>query len=297
MAGILVLLCEWVYEDIWHIFAYLAFGLWLPSIAMCIAFIFEGYHKYQKGSCVSGQQLLPPLTLPRLLFFPLWAVMWEVLAMSGWILWYYHGRWCEAFIPLFIWFGAFILTALWPIMMFVVGSFLLSMLVFVASTIWIIVLIGATVVFTFDVVAVLLQVIFLIWVAYNAVWTLIAWRNKGFRFPNPKEIVQDIYGVIIAGDASAPVPNLLNVHGEPWIPGDQPAAAAGGVGVGVYAQGGAGFAPSPCGAGFGGGPLATQCPKFVGTEMQQQQSGYAPPTRQPPGATQRFTGGDQDWEL
>lgn len=301
MAGILVPLCEFVLETVWHIIAFLAYGVYFPGLAMCIAFIFEGYHKYQKGSCTNGQALMPAIALPRLLYFPVWLIMLEVLALAGWVLWYLNGRWCDAWIPLLVWAGTFILLAFWPVFMFIVNSALLTFLLFAFVTLWIVFLIGATVVFAFDVFAIIGEVIFLIWMLYQTVFMGIMWWQKGFRFPSPAEILRDVQlrllGTQVIGGGGAAAGGAVVVAGG---------AGVGGVGVGggqVYAnavQPGQ-FGPSPCGAGFGGGPLATACPKYLGAEMQMpvaQASYGVPQQRQMGGRTPPMaTSGVQEWNI
>jgi tryptophan-rich sensory protein len=279
MAGILIPLCDFIVETIWHILAFLAYGVWFPSFAMLIAFIFEGFYKYQKGSCADGKQLMPALALPRILFFPLWYIMLEAFAISGWIIWFYHGRWCDAFIPLGVWALTFVVLAFWPIFLFVLNSELLTFLLFLFASLWVVIVIGCTAVFTFDVVAVLIQAVFLVWILYNTVVFFVLWRDKRFRLPNPREIARDAYARIFAGDPTgqAALPNLLNPNAPAWVeagqgqvpnPTQQPMTTGP---DGIYSGGGApppsyGYAPAPYNNAFGGGPLDSSAPRYVGQE-------------------------------
>ncbi len=171
MIGSIQALCGGFSELILSIILFGSYGIAIPSLVMIAAVAFGAFITY--GGC------LPSFSLPKLLFFGIWLVMYLVFAMAAWVTWYFHGRTCEAWIAICIWLGTNILMSIWPLAMFVLGnlpilflSFVISAMGVLAFGIWICIR-------HFSIVTLILTILVFVWLLYMIGWSFVLWRYYG----------------------------------------------------------------------------------------------------------------------
>lgn len=184
MIGSIQPLCGGFSELILSIILFGSYGIAIPSLAMIAAVAFGAFITY--GGCI------PSFSLPKLLFFGIWFVMYLVFAMAGWVTWYFHGRTCEAWIAISIWLGTIILMSIWPLAMFVLGnlpillvSFVFSALGVLAFGIWICIR-------HFSIVTLILSIIVFVWLLYMIGWSFVLWRYYG-KLPKWRRSPRKVY--------------------------------------------------------------------------------------------------------
>lgn len=219
--GTLTPLCDSPWEGIvFNIVLFIGTSLGVAGVPACLGFIFEGYQKYQTGSCNSpaSSGRLPWLALERHVFFAGWLAMNIVFGAAGWVIWYFQGRVCDAYVTLGLWLLTMFIAAMWPLAMFVANSFLLSAIVFGLASLSCAAMIITLILFSFDVIALLLLLVFGAWLVFNLVWTTWAWYNADFRFPSPREIASGVLRTLGPGGSVPDVESGTNYSGgDPFV--------------------------------------------------------------------------------
>lgn len=112
----------------------------------------------------------PAWTPPDQLFAPVWAVLYVMIALAGWIVWRAQGLGPA----LWIWLGQLVLNAAWPWLMF--GRKQIDMAVFDIAALWLAILAFIFVAWPVRRSAALLVAPYLLWVSFAAALNIALWR-------------------------------------------------------------------------------------------------------------------------
>lgn len=181
MIGVLELLCDGFAEIILQIILFNSWALLPWAITSIFAASLGGIYRY--GRC------MPSYSLPRVLFFGSWPLMLMVAGMAGWIIYYFHGRTCDAWIALTIWVVQIIFMGLWPASLFVLSSLMLTVGIFVVAWILTVAFMVWTCIEHFSIVVLLLEILILVYLTYMVVWSFFFWRVYGTAWKRPIKVI------------------------------------------------------------------------------------------------------------
>ena len=187
MIGGLKLLCDGFAEIVLQIILFTSWAMLPWAITSIFAAALGGIYRY--GRC------MPSYSLPRVLFFGIWPLMLIVAGMAGWIIYYFHGRTCDAWIALTIWVAQIIFLGLWAATLFVLSNLLFTVGVYIIAWILTVAFMVWTCIRHFSIVVLLLEILLLVFLSYMVVWSFFFWRIYGTSWKRP---IRSVYTSIQA---------------------------------------------------------------------------------------------------
>ena len=184
MGGALSLQCDYWYETVFTIVAFITYFIGIAQFGHTFGWIWGAWDQYDR-------KYLPSLALHPMIFWMGWLIIYGITGALSWLTYNNGGMFCDQYVYLSLaLFTAFVYAA-WPITLFVFRSFLITWIIMAILAVWTVLIFVLNLIFYGgDIVIISIgHAILLVWFIYNTIWLILAWRCKGFGLPNVRGVI------------------------------------------------------------------------------------------------------------